>query len=100
MNIFEKAIEDIFNTKQFFEYAYVNNKKIKIIVYQMSVGEQISIYGNDDGVSFYISCKTEDYQPQKGDKIRVRKEDYKVMEHTIDSYGICNNIFLKSITSR
>ena len=101
MNMFEMMINDIFQCNDFCEFALVNgSKQIKVIVYEMDTNTLYTEFGVDDGVSFTLSCKNEDYQPQKGDIIKVRKQEYKVNTFSLDSFGLCYNITLKSLNSR
>lgn len=101
MNCFEKMIEDIFNVPQFTTFFYTEeNKEIVTVAYETSVDPVFSEYGIENGVSFYLTCKTHDYQPKKGDKITYKNKKYKVENFTADSFNLTYNIFLKDLSSK
>lgn len=101
MNAFEKMVQDVFNVPEFVEYFYdENNTPIKTIAYSVNVEEDFTEYGVDNGVTFYLTCKRDDYAPKRGNKIRFRGETYKVANYSIDAFNLSYKIFLKSITSK
>ena len=100
MNIFQSAIEDIFNTKEFTEYFTADNKTVVCIAYQTNVNSLYTQFGIDNGMSFYLTCKVKDYTPKKGNIITFRNKQYKIDEYKADSFNLCFNIFLKDLTSK
>lgn len=102
MNVFEKAIEDIFNVGEFVEYFQdvETEQNIKTIVYQKNTDGVYTQFGFDSGVNFYLTCKTSDYTPKKGKKIIYKDVTYRIDSFLTDSFGLSHNIFLKSLTSK
>ena len=80
MNVFEKAIEDIFNVGEFVEYFTDSEtgKNVKTIVYQKNTDGVYTEFGFDSGVNFYLTCKTSDYLPKKGKRIVYKNTIYRI----------------------
>lgn len=101
MNIFEKMIDDCFDIPEFFEFFICENGDlIKVISYEINTDTIYTEYGVDQGVSFYLTCKTKDYTPKKGDKITFRNKKYKVDNFSADSFNLTYKIFVKDITTK
>lgn len=100
MNPFDYLIEDIFNSSDFVDFCYINNRKTKCIASSITTDSNYTPFGVDDGVAFYLQIKKNDYTPKKSDKIVYKNQQYKVDTYTLDSAGKSYNIFLKSLTSK
>lgn len=101
MNVFEKAIEDIFNIKQFIEsFVYQDSTIPCIAIYNENTNTDYTLYGVDDGVNFYLTCKVADFTPKKGMKITFRNTTYRIDTFYADSFNLSYNILLKSLTTK
>ena len=100
MNIFSKAIDDMFNVPEFFEFCEIDGEKIKCVAQSIDYAEVITEYGYDEGISFNLCIKKNDISPKKGKKIKFRDEEYKIDRYTLDCYGLTYTIYLKSISSK
>lgn len=100
IDMFAKAIDDIFSVPEFTKFFVFENRKIVCINNDISQNPEYTAYGYDAGVNFYLSCKKQDYTPVKGDKITYEGVTYKVDDSKLDSYGLCWNIQLKSLTTK
>lgn len=101
MNIFEKAIEDVFSIPEFQETFILNGKEITCISYEISQDTLYTQFGIDEGISFYLTCKIKDYtSPKKGDRISFRGNQYKLDSFTADSFNLTYKLYLRSLTSK
>lgn len=101
MNAFQKMIEDVFKIPEFIEYFYTeDNTAVVTVSYQMNTEEAYTQFGYDGGVSFYLTCKTADFEPAKGMKITFRDKTYKIDSFYADAFNLTYNIYLKSISSK
>ena len=98
MNVFEKAIDDIF-VKDFQEIMRYNNRDIAVVSYQSETDTAYTEYGIDPGKQIKVTCKVKDYSPNRGDKVSFRGCKWKVDEFTTDSHNLCHIITLKSLES-
>lgn len=96
MNIFERAIEDIFNVQEFVEYMQSGEQRIKVIAYSIENDGQYTQFGYDPNISFYLTCKKQDFTPAKNMQITFRNTEYRIDRWNLDSYGLCYNIYLKN----
>lgn len=102
MNVFERAINDIFNVPEFTQTFTdeETGRQITTIVYQRNTDGAYTQFGFDNGVNFYLTCKTSDYAPKKGKKIIYKNTAYRIDSFLTDSFGLSHNIYLKSLTSK
>lgn len=101
MNSFQRAVEDIFKIEDFIQYFEdQDNNQIVCISYHIDTNEEYSMYGYQGGVGFYITCKTSDYLPKRGNKITFRGTQYKIQSFITDEHALTYNIYLKSISSK
>ncbi len=77
-----------------------DNRAIPCLSYDIETAPTYTQFGFDSGVSFYLSCKKDDYTPKKDDKITYKGVVYKVESYNLDAFGICYKIFLKSLSSK
>lgn len=100
MNPFDFLIEDIFNCNDFVEFCYINNRKTKCISSEINTDSDYTAFGIDNGVSFFLRIKKDNYRPKKGDLITFKQMKYKVDTFTLDSAGKSYNIYLNSVTTK
>lgn len=101
MNIFEQAIQDIFNVNEFKQnFTTQDGRTIVCIAYSTDTDTLYTEYGVNGGVSFHLTCKVKDYLPQKGNVIAFRNKKFKIDSFSADSFNLTYNLFLKDLTSK
>ena len=101
MNAFEQMIEDCFSVPEFIEYFTTEDgAEIVSVAYSVDVDEQYTEFGMDNGISFYLTCKTADFTPTKGAKITFRGKQYKIDTFSADAFDLTYKIYLKSLTTK
>lgn len=100
MNIFESAINDIFNTPDFMEYMLIGDKQIAVISYDAATDALYTQFGVDSGKTISVTCKVKDYTPEKGQKVIFREQNWKIDNWTADSHNLTYRIYLKSVESK
>ena len=99
MTIFETAINDIFNHKDFLEDCFIAGTAYKCICSTMQDGIVSSEEGLVDDVGFTIDLKLPiDRMPARGDKVRFRNENFKVLNVTYDSANASVKIHLQGVS--
>ena len=96
MNQFEYAIQDIFNVPEFVEYMQCGEQTIKVIAFTIDEDGQFTQFGYDPNITFYLTCKKQDFEPVKNMQITFREIEYRIDRWNLDSYGLCYNIYLKN----
>lgn len=96
MNIFEKAVDDIFKEKNFIQYFTADEKQIVCVSYKIDNNPQIQLYGFDENQSVFITCKSSDYTPVKNAHVLFRGKQYKVDSFQQDAHGLSYKILLKT----
>ena len=100
MNPFDYLIEDIFNSSDFVDFCYINNRKTKCIASEITNDASYTAFGIDEGISLFLRLKVSDYKPDKTDKITYKNHLYKVDNFILDSAAKTYNVYLKSLSSK
>ena len=96
MTIFETAINDIFNHKDFLEDCFIADVHYKCICSTVQEGIVYSEEGLVDDVGFTLDLKLPvERMPSRGDKVRFRGNSYKVLTVTYDSANSSVKIHLQ-----
>ena len=101
MNPFEIATNDIFSCPDFLDTAVLNGKSYAVIASEISVNEKVSLYGVDEGISFFLRVRVADLPTvRRDDEIFFKGVRYRVDSFALDSTGLVWRIHLKSTSSR
>ena len=102
MTIFQQMVNDVFQVVDFTQSFrdVETNKEIICIAFSIENNEAYTQFGVDDGISFYLTCKKNDYVPRKNNKIIFRNQIFKIDNFSVDSFNLSWRIFLKSEMSK
>lgn len=102
MNPFETATNDIFLNPDFAETALIGSSTVTVLASDISADPQLSEFGLDDGVSFFLRVRAVDLAapPKKNDLITFNGVEYRVASVVLDSSALVYRINLKSKSSR
>ena len=102
MNPFETATDDIFQNPDFAETAQFGNSSVTVLASEIQADPQLSEFGLDDGVSFFLRVRAADLAaaPKKNDLITFHGVEYRVASVVLDSSALVYRINLRSKSSR
>ena len=95
MNIFENFYKDLFASNDFKREVKINGVKMSCIVSQITVNEEFTKYGIDEGVSFYLRVQAKDYVAKKGDEVEFNGKNYLLDNFVLDGQGLTYKIYLQ-----
>lgn len=100
MTIFSKAIDDIWNAKDFIEKCTVNQDVYDCICSAIEDGVTYGDVGMIDDVAFTLSIKLSDLHrmPTRNDKVTFRNIRYKISNVTLDSANASISLHLQSMS--
>ena len=99
MSIFNKAIDDIFNCKDFLENCTIGQTVYDCICSAIEDGVVYGDIGSVDDVDFTLSIKLPlERIPSRGDKVMFRNKNYKISNVTYDSANASIKLHLMSVS--
>lgn len=99
MTPFDVLVEDIFRNKDITEEMIFNGRRCRVGVSAIDIVPEVTDYGAEQGVSFYLSVRAEDAAGiKRGSLIEYRGQTYKVARTEIDAAGLTVNVFLVGVT--
>lgn len=102
MTVFQQAIDDIFQVRDFLEpLSLGDGTAIDVCSYVGDTKEQYTEYGYDHGDAVSVACRCADWPaPQRGQQVTFRGRAWKVAEYETDSHALCYKVTLKSLESK
>ena len=99
MSIFDRAIKDIFSSKDFLEDCIIGSTSYKCICSAIEDSVVYGDIGSVDDVNFTLSLELPlSKVPTRGDKVIFRGATYKVSNVTYDSANASISIHLQSVS--
>lgn len=96
MNVFENFYKDLFNSPDFQRTAKINGVSTPCLVSQITTQEELTRYGIDEGISFYLRVRAKDYDPKKSDEVEYNGKKYLVDNFILDGQGLTNKVYLRN----
>ena len=99
MTPFEVLVDDIFRNMDITEEMIFNGRRCRVGVSAIDIVPDVTDFGAEQGVSFYLTVRAEDaIGIKRGSLIQYRGQTYKVARTEIDAAGLSVNVFLVGVT--